>query len=60
MLQGGVPDNAVESVALVPEHIVEPPLRTAVLDGITVTTADPSKLSLKAVHPVLSLNESNV
>ena len=60
MFQGGDPVRAVESVALDPGHIVELPLRTAVLDGITVTTDDPCKLSLKAVHPVLSLNESNV
>lgn len=60
MLHGGVPVNAVEIDALDPGHIVEPPLRAAVLDGMMVTTAEPSRLSLKAVQPVLSLNESNV
>ena len=52
--------SVVVIVALEPAQIVEFPLMAAVPVGLIVTTAAPVKLSLKAVHPVLSLNESKV
>lgn len=60
ILQGGVPVKFVVSVAPNPGHIVVLPLSTAVLEGMTVTTALPCRLSLNATHPILSLKESKL